>query len=152
MNHSADESRDLGKTITDQMEEFLVTAIEGVRERPAVAAALIAGFVGAFVGVILSRALRPKRRVPERLDLPRGLSALLRAAELEKRSKELTRRARKTAKTAGERSSRAISQDMAEFFSMAELAPTAMRLLQNPIVRGYIRAAIVSRFARRFRS
>jgi hypothetical protein len=152
MNHSADESRDLVKTITDQMEELLVTAIEGVRERPAVAVALFAGFVGAFVGVILARALRPKRRVPERLDLSRGLSALIRAAELDQRSRELSRRVRKTAKTAGERSSRAISKDLAEFFSTAELAPTAMRLLQNPIVRGYIRAAIVSRFARRFRT
>jgi hypothetical protein len=150
MHHSSDESGDLGKTITDQFEELLVTAVEGARERPVVAASIFAGFVGAFVGIVLASARRPKRRVPTSLDLSHGLPALLRAAELDQRSKDLSRRFRKSAKTVGERSSRAFSQDLAEFFSMAELAPTAMRLLQNPIVRGYIRAAIVSRIARRF--
>jgi hypothetical protein len=151
MKNSADEPGDLGKMIADQMEEVLVTVIEGVRERPIVAASIVAGIVGAFIGIMLARVRRPKRRVPETLDFSHGLAAVLRAAELDQRSRALSRRLRKSARTVGERSSRALSEDLFEFFRMADLAPTAMRLLQNPIVRSYIRAAIVSRVARRFR-
>jgi hypothetical protein len=151
MNNSADKPGDLGKMITDQMEDLLVTVIEGVRERPVVAAAIFAGIVGAFVGITLARVRRPKRRVPATLGFLHGLGAVLHAVELDRRSKALSRRMRKTAQTVGERSSRALADELGEFYRMADLAPMAMRLLQNPIVRSYVRAAIVSRVARRIR-
>jgi hypothetical protein len=96
--------------VIDQLEEFVVTLIEEIRERPAVAAAILAGVLGAIVGTFLAaRAVgsrpSPPRRVVKRA---RGLG------------------------------------------DAADLAGLAMRLLENPIVRAYARAAVANQFKRRF--
>lgn len=57
--------------VIDQLEELIVTLIEEIRERPAVAAAILAGLVGAIVGTVLAaRAVggrpSPPRRVLKR--------------------------------------------------------------------------------------
>ena len=46
--------------VIDQVEELVVTLIEEVRERPAVAGALLAGVVGAMVGSALAVRARSK--------------------------------------------------------------------------------------------
>jgi hypothetical protein len=86
--------------VVDQLEELIVTLIEEIRERPGVAAAILAAIVGAGVGSML--ALRSRRRTP-----PRRIA----------------------------RSARSVT-------AMAELAGLAIKLLQNPIVRGYLRATL----------
>ncbi|HEY3060675.1 MAG TPA: hypothetical protein VGL99_17080 [Chloroflexota bacterium] len=47
--------------VIDQIEELVVTLIEEIRERPAVAAAILAGVVGAMIGGMLAAGFgRPK--------------------------------------------------------------------------------------------
>src|ERR671932_615247 len=83
--------------VIDQLVELVVTLIEEIRERPAVAAAILAGEVGAIVGTFLAaRAVRGRPSAPRRA----------------------ARRAR-------------------GFADAADLAGLAVRLLENPIVRGY---------------
>ena len=54
--------------VIDQAEELAVTLIEEIRERPAVAGALLAGIVGAIVGSALAVRARPKRApMPQRV-------------------------------------------------------------------------------------
>ena len=52
--------------IVDQLEELVVTIIEEIRERPGVAAAILAAVVGAFIGTRLA-AGRRRRSPPERV-------------------------------------------------------------------------------------
>jgi hypothetical protein len=50
-----------GQLIIDQIEELVVTVIEEIRERPAVALAILAAVVGAIVGGMLASGVgRPK--------------------------------------------------------------------------------------------
>jgi hypothetical protein len=88
--------------ILDQLEELVVTLIEEIRERPAVAAAILAGVVGALVGSMLALNGRRRGKRP--------------SARLAKSTKGLT--------------------------ETAELVGLGVRLLQNPIVRGFLIAAV----------
>ncbi len=92
--------------IFDQLEELMVTIIEEIRERPGVAAAILAGVVGVIVGSALARR--------------RGTSVRKRAG----------RNARKVQNTAG-------------------LVQLMLQLMQNPIVRGLMFAAIQKQVRRR---
>src|SRR6202158_129286 len=92
----------LMQLIVDQLEELVVTIIEEIRERPGVAAAILAGLLGAIVGSML--AANVARRRPS---APAGVV----------------------------RKARAVSD-------VANLAGLALRLLQNPMVRGYVRSAM----------
>jgi len=96
--------------VMDQLEELVVTVIEEIRERPAVALAIAAGVLGAIVG---ARA----------------------ASRLGRRSEPAPLRAAHKAKRVGD---------------MAELAGLGLRLMQNPIVRGLVIAAIERQVKRRF--
>jgi hypothetical protein len=66
--------------VVDQIEELIVTLIEEIRERPAVAGALLAAVVGAIIGSALAvRARRPPpipRRVVRRARLMGDLAEL----------------------------------------------------------------------------
>jgi hypothetical protein len=97
--------------ILDQLEELVVTLIEEIRERPAVALALLAGVAGAVVGSVLA-ARGGRRRVapPARV-----------------------------ARTAG------------GFGAASELMGLGVRLMQNPIVRGFVLAAVQKQLRRRMR-
>ncbi len=57
--------------VVDQLEELAVTIIEEIRERPAVAAAILAGVVGALIGIALAagfgRRRSPTRRIARRV-------------------------------------------------------------------------------------
>ena len=96
--------------IVDQLEELVVTIIEEIRERPGVAAAILAGLLGAIVGSML--AANVARRRPS---APAGV----------------VRKAR-------------------EVSEVADLAGLALRLLQNPMVRGYVRSAMEGQLKKRF--
>ena len=50
------------QVLMDQIEELIVTLIEEIRERPAVAAAIFAALVGAILGSVL--ATRGRKRAP----------------------------------------------------------------------------------------
>jgi hypothetical protein len=113
MHNTATTTADAGfeqstmQLVIDQVEELIVTLIEEIRERPGVAAAILAAIVGAGVGSML--ALRARRRPP-----PRRIA----------------------------KSTRSVT-------AMAELAGLTIKLLQNPIVRGYLRSMLESQFKKR---
>jgi hypothetical protein len=102
--------RSVMQLIIDQLEESIVTIIEEIRERPAVAAAILAGVLGAIVGSML--AAGAARRHP-------------------------------SAPASVVRKARGLSE-------AADLVGLALKLLQNPMVRGYIRSAMEGQFKKRF--
>src|ERR1700674_1253313 len=54
--------------IVDQLEEFVVTIVEEIRERPGVAAAILGGLLGAIVGsMVAARFARHRPAHPERV-------------------------------------------------------------------------------------
>ena len=53
--------------VVDQIEELIVSLIEQIRERPAVAAAILAGVVGALVGSALAVRRRSIPAPPQRI-------------------------------------------------------------------------------------
>jgi hypothetical protein len=95
--------------ILDQLEELVATIIEEIRERPGVAAAILAAVVGVLVGSMLAAGVG--RRHPAR-------------------PAKLARRARGVA-------------------DAGELAALAVKLLQNPIVRSYMRSAVERQLKKR---
>jgi hypothetical protein len=96
--------------IVDQIEELIVTLIEEIRERPGIAAAILAAIVGIVLGSMLAaRVGRGRTSAPKRV----------------------VRRARGVAEA-------------------TELAALGVKLLQNPIVRGYVRAAVQGQLKKRF--
>src|SRR4051794_12941179 len=95
--------------IIDQIEELVVTLIEEIRQRPAVAAALLAAVVGAIVGGMLAAGVG--------------------------RPKPVTRR---------------VARRIGNVGDMADLAGLGMKLLENPLVRSYIRTAMSGQLKKRF--
>lgn len=53
--------------VIDQLEELIVTLIEEIRERPAIAGALLAAVIGAMLGGALAARGRSRPRAPRRL-------------------------------------------------------------------------------------
>jgi uncharacterized membrane protein YeaQ/YmgE (transglycosylase-associated protein family) len=97
--------------IVDQLEELVVTIIEEIRERPGVAAAILAGVVGVVVGSMLAAGVGRRRASPP---------------------------------------ARAVVQKARTVSEAGELAGLAVRLLQNPIVRSYLRSVLESQLKKRF--
>ena len=125
--------------LVDQIEELIVTVIEEVRTRPSVAAAIVAGVVGAVVGITLAR--RGTRRRPPRVSagneiLGEILGSLVGGMP----------RARDFQRTTT-RSGKRVQQRLGD---VSDLASLGVRLLENPIVRSYVRAAIASQVRKRF--
>jgi hypothetical protein len=52
----------VGQLVIDQLEELVVTVVEEIRERPTVAMAIVAGIVGALVGVRFADTLGGRRK------------------------------------------------------------------------------------------
>jgi hypothetical protein len=105
-----DAEQSVMELIVDQLEELVVTIIEEIRERPGVAAALLAGVLGAIVGSVLAAGFARRRSSP---------------------------RARVVRKARG------VSE-------AADLAGLALKLLQNPMVRGYVRSAMEGQLKKHF--
>src|SRR5947207_7715359 len=85
--------------VVDQLEEVVVTLIEEIRQRPGVAAAILAGLLGAIVGSMLAAGVGRRRQSPR----ARAARSALGLAEA------------------------------------ADLAGRGLKLIQNPLVRRYIR-------------
>jgi hypothetical protein len=109
--------------VVDQLEELIVTLIEEVRARPSVAVAIMAGLAGAVVGIML--ASQGRRRRPLARGTARG-----------------TRAVGRTGKRA--------AQGLDSLGDVAELVGLGLRLMENPIVRGYVRAALAAQLRKRF--
>jgi hypothetical protein len=107
---AADVEQSTIQLIVDQIEEFIVTIIEEIRERPGVAAAIFAALLGATVGAIFAAGAARRHSSPR--------------ARVAKRAR-----------------------GMAE---VAELIVLGLKLLQNPIVRGYLRSAMERELRKRF--
>jgi hypothetical protein len=97
--------------IFDQLEELIVTLVEEVRERPSVAAAIVAGLVGAVVGSALAARASRSRHAPP--------------------PKQIAKKVHGMADT-------------------GDLLGLGMRLVQNPIVRGYVTAMVSKQLKNRF--
>jgi uncharacterized membrane protein YeaQ/YmgE (transglycosylase-associated protein family) len=67
--------------VVDQLEELIVTIIEEIRERPGVAAAILAAVVGAFVGSMLAANVGRRGSLPP-AKVARSARGLGDAAEL----------------------------------------------------------------------
>jgi uncharacterized membrane protein YeaQ/YmgE (transglycosylase-associated protein family) len=106
----SDAEQSVMQLIVDQLEELVVTIIEEIRERPGVAAAILAGLLGAIVGSMVATGLARRHPSPPArvIHKARGVS------------------------------------------EAADLAGLALKLLQNPIVRGYIWSAMEGQFKKRF--
>ena len=133
--------------IVDQVEELIITIVEEIRARPAVAAAILAGVVGAVVGTTLAGRLTRRRRPP-----PVSAPAEMLGALAGTLAGSVPWRAdgRAIGKAAGRTRKRA-RQGLARtgLDDMADLAGIGLRLLENPIVRGYARAAVANQLRKR---
>ena len=134
--------------IVDQVEELIITILEELRTRPAVAAAIFAGVVGAMIGTALAARMRQKRRPPPSAgaEMLGALAGTL-ASAVPRRvdGKVVGKAASRTRKRARQGLSRASGVG-----DMADLAGLGLRLLENPIVRSYARAAIAKQLRKRF--
>jgi len=101
--------------ILDQLEELVVTLIEEIRERPAVALAVLAAAAGAVVGSALA-ARGPRRRVAARVAAPAR-----------------------------------VARGASSVGAAGELMGLSVRLIQNPIVRGFILGTLQKQLRRRMR-
>jgi hypothetical protein len=140
--------------VVDQIEELIITLLEEVRTRPSVAIAILAGVMGAVVGAALAgRMTRPRRPAPtsataEMLGALAGTlaGAVPRRSDGSNSAARMASRARKGAR-------QGLSGPMSGLSGVgdvAELAGLGMRLLENPIVRSYLRAAAANQLRKRF--
>lgn len=121
----SDQYEDLPGLVLGRLSGLANALVEGVRAQPIVAAAIIAAGVGVLIGVGLAR--RHEDRADE-----------AREAVVE----EVTR-AGKRARKAGERGGRLVDY--------GELLPLAMKLWENPVVRGYVLRTATQMVAKRFK-
>lgn len=143
-------ANDFFQLVVEQIEEFAVTVLEEIRERPGVAAAVIAGVIGALAGLAFAaaRSRRDRRPAPIR-GAGRTFAAWASALDLEERSGRVARVANKSAKKANDRS-RGLFDDLAGLRSAADLVPITGKVLENPLVRAYLRNIIRNQVRRRF--
>jgi hypothetical protein len=109
--------------ILDQLEELVVTLIAEIRERPGVALAVLAAAAGALVGAALA-ARGPRRRVTAP------------AARGPRRRVAAPSRVARGASSVG---------------AAGELMGLGVKLIQNPIVRGFVFATAQKQLRRRLR-
>ncbi len=137
---------DVVQAITDTAEDLLVTVLEEVRERPSVAVAVIAGVFGALIGIGLAVYVTARRREKARpaSQLEHLVSSFLNAVKLERSSREFSEQLGRGARKARRRSTGILSK-LTDAGDVAELVPLAVQLLENPVVRSYVRKALASR-------
>ncbi len=103
--------------------------LDFVQKQPIVAAAIIAGLIGAIVGVGLAR-----RR-------PRSRREVI-ADAIEERVEAVGKGARKAGSKA---------KGAGRALDYGELVPLAMKLFENPIVRAFLLRAVAQRMAKKFK-
>jgi hypothetical protein len=108
--HESNGEQSTLQLIIDQLEELVVTIIEEIRERPGVAAALLAAVLGVVVGSMLASGVGRRHASPP--------------ASVAHKARTVT--------------------------EAGDLAALAIRLLQNPIVRSYLRSAVEGQLKKRF--
>ena len=123
-----DQYVDLVQLAANRASQLADALVAGIQARPLVAAAVIAGGVGALVGLSLAR----RSRSPQ--------------AKLGKALKDQARVAEKQAEAA-----RKGGQRLRKVTDYGELVPLAMKLLENPIVRAFIVQTVTKRLVRRFK-
>lgn len=121
----SDQYEDLPGLVRGRLTVLATALVEGVRAQPIVAAAIIAAGAGVLIGLSLAR--RGKSR-PEQV----------RATVFDELA-QTGKRARK----AGRRRGRVLDY--------GELLPLAMKLFENPIVRGYVLRSATKLIAKRFK-
>lgn len=154
MDASPDRARsnDLMQSLVDGVEDVLLTLVEEIRERPGVAAALFAGFVGALVGLALAARVA-RREPPPRRRVAHVAEALFETLDLGRRGRrvggEVKASSRRVKQQADKRTGGLFSRSL-DVRGVADLVPLAMRLLENPIVRAYAVRAISRQLRKRF--
>jgi hypothetical protein len=146
-----DSSDGVLQLIVDQVEELIITILEEIRTRPAVAAAILAGVVGAIVGSALAARMRRPRRPPSvsaPAELLGALAGTLAGAAPSRVNGKAVGKAAKAARQSSKRAQKGFARARAG--DMADLANIGLRLLENPIVRSYARAAIANQLRKRF--
>ena len=141
---------DFFQLVVELLEEMTVTVLEGIRERPGVAAAILAGIVGAFVGLGFA-AWKARRQAPPppAKGLARAVGAMASAIELEQRAKWLGKGSVRSAKKAGKQTGR-VAEAVADAKWAADLLPTLGRLAENPLVREIARDVLSKQLSKRF--
>lgn len=144
---------DFAQVLAEQVVELVGAIVDGIRERPSVALAIAAAAAGALVGLLLAgRLARPKPRptpLSEAAELLGAIIAALGSADLGRRGKPLADLLGGPAASARARSGRLVP-DLGRLGNAADLAGTALRLLENPLVRAYVRGLVASQVRRRF--
>ena len=121
----SDEYEDMPQLVTRRLSDLANALVSGVQAQPIVAAAVIAAGVGVLIGVSFARRSRSQG--------DRARSAV--AEELQTAARRATR--------AGRKSGRALDY--------GELVPLAMKLWENPVVRGYALRTATRMLAKRFK-
>ena len=130
--------------VIEELENLLLTVIEELRERPMVALALGAALLGACLGLaVAGRRSRPKpsRTAAGVVETLGPLAAALGRSRLRATAEEVAERAAK-------KGSKGRGLGGFGLGSSANLVNLGVRLLQNPIVRGYLLSMIGSRLRR----
>lgn len=140
--------------IIEELENIVLTVIEELRQRPTVAMALAAAVCGAVVGAMLagrSGRAKPVKSAAGLVDALGPLAAALTRSQVKDVASSFSERAAKGA----ERASKGVRRTgggpkvrLPGLGSTADLVNLGVRLLQNPIVRGYLVSMIGSRLRR----
>jgi hypothetical protein len=112
--HDSNVEQSTPQLIIDQLEELVATIIEEIRERPGVAAAILAAVAGIVIGSMLASGIGRRHSSPP--------------------ARFARRKARGVVSEAG------------------DLAGLAVKLLQNPNVRGFVFSAVERQLKKRFAS
>jgi hypothetical protein len=132
--------------MVEEIEDLLLAALEELRERPTVVAALLAAVVGALVGSWIAERRRPEpppvKSVPEQLgELLAPIALAIGRARLVGLAGSVGPQAGSNAKRAGEKA----SEPAAGAGNAAALFPILLRLAQSPIVRAIVFTVIARR-------
>jgi hypothetical protein len=147
------EADDVMKLAFDLVGDLVASVVDEIRERPGVAAAIVAGVCGALIGIGLAGLVgrRPKRRAASAaggvVDL---LAGLTRAVDLEGRTQRVAHMASQ-APGRGRRGGEGLLDRMGHVRNATDLLPIGLSLLENPLVRTFVRGMVVSRLRKRFR-
>jgi hypothetical protein len=134
--------------MVEEFEDLLLAGLEELRERPTVAAALLAAVVGALVGGWIAERQRPKPVVkpPTQLlaEMLAPIALAIGRARLRGMAGSIGQQAGPGARRAGDKA----AEPAAGAGNAVAVFPMLMRLAQSPIVR----AIVVTIIARRIRA
>jgi hypothetical protein len=134
--------------MVEEFEDLLLAGLEELRERPTVAAALLAAVVGALVGGWIGERQRPKPVVKsptqQLAELLAPIALAIGRARLLGMAGSIRQQAGSSAKRGGEKA----AEPAAGARNAATVFPILVRLAQSPIVR----AIVVTVIARRIRA